>query len=529
MKHFLILFALFLSCLPNLLSAQQAGFLDPGFGAEGIFTQDYFFIYRQDASTIQPDGKILVSGAKVVNPLSPDPEAQRELDAAVVRLNQDGTLDSTFGLAGFVNTPTYVEAGIMALQSNGKILVHYGRGTENQITRYHSDGTVDSSFGVEGSAIIPARLFMALLIQPDTKIIFAGANNTSEFIVGRLNANGTPDLSFGMGGVSVIAPYNESFQRFMKVAIQPDGKIILATIESSPGFSSSEAHLMRFNSDGSRDISFGENGNLNIPTTRDVSLACLFVRDTGKIILSLGPRMIQYNSGGTLDSSFSGDGEVNFTSNIVDLTEKSDGSLLVVRGGGSAGPAHLSQLNSSGSPDTTFGNGGLIELTAGSPGFPWGVHMQRDDRIIVVMGTNSPTDRRTVITRHFVRTGPRADLRMPYALTGSVRNGYLDFTAHFQNIGPNPATQVTMRVTVPSGLTLGRWTGGGASCSLSSAMAEENVYTCSLWNMPVGVSRNVAFRGPVTTGSWPVSVAVQAAEFDPNTANNSRLNTFTAR
>lgn len=91
---------------------------------------------------IQPDGKIIVGG-----------NGFGGQDFVLARYNSDGTLDSTFGVAGIVTT----QAGNcqqIALQPNGKILAAGGIGGSDVVARYNADGSLDTAFGNGGIASV---------------------------------------------------------------------------------------------------------------------------------------------------------------------------------------------------------------------------------------------------------------------------------------------------------------------------------------------------------------------------------------
>lgn len=142
---------------------------------------------------VQPDGKILVGGAFVTY----DGTTQNSL----VRLNADGSRDLTFDIgAGFSG-----QVVAMALQPDGKILVGGGFDSyqgiaTNRLIRLNADGSRDSTFDI-GSGF--DSTVYALALQPDGKILVGGFftvyNGTSINRLIRLNANGSRDSTFNIG------------------------------------------------------------------------------------------------------------------------------------------------------------------------------------------------------------------------------------------------------------------------------------------------------------------------------------------
>lgn len=124
------------------------GALDNTFGGDGKVTVDFAPLngidrdYANDM-LLQPDGKILLSGYAAGN-------------FGLVRLNADGSLDSTFGTGGKVTADfgnTSDEANRMALTADGKILVTGYSSTRIAVLRYNTNGTVDTNFGTNGSVL----------------------------------------------------------------------------------------------------------------------------------------------------------------------------------------------------------------------------------------------------------------------------------------------------------------------------------------------------------------------------------------
>jgi uncharacterized delta-60 repeat protein len=113
---------------------------------------------------LQPDGKILVGGAfDTYNGGSV---------SRIARLNSDGSLDSTFTSGtGFDNA-----VNALARQPDGKILVGglfttYNGSIANRIVRLNSDGTLDTTF-TSGTGFNES--VNALALQPDGNIVVGG-------------------------------------------------------------------------------------------------------------------------------------------------------------------------------------------------------------------------------------------------------------------------------------------------------------------------------------------------------------------
>src|SRR5688572_23448868 len=130
------------------------------------------------ASAIQPDGKIVAAGAVVL--------AGADSAFRIARYDQDGSLDTTFGIQGNITTDFSGRADVatsLAIQSDGKIIAAGQAGLGQQgysfaLARYNRDGSLDTGFGIGGKVVTdlpgPTETALALAIQSDGRIIAAG-------------------------------------------------------------------------------------------------------------------------------------------------------------------------------------------------------------------------------------------------------------------------------------------------------------------------------------------------------------------
>ena len=207
-----------------------------------------------------------------------------------------GDLDLTFGNGGIVNTSgnhRLLFASAMAIQSDGKIVaVGEGAGSDWDfaVVRYNTNGSLDSSFGGTGIVITPIRNFpdgaLSVAIQTDGKIVAAGYSynrpGSSSFAVVRYNTNGSLDTSFN--GTGIVTTYiGNPWGLAYSVAIQTDGKIVAAG-QSGNGLDNDFA-LVRYNTDGSLDTSFGGTGIVITPVGNSQDRAnSVAIQADGKIV-----------------------------------------------------------------------------------------------------------------------------------------------------------------------------------------------------------------------------------------------------
>jgi uncharacterized delta-60 repeat protein len=342
---------------------------------------------------VQPDGKILVGGLNVIRNVA------GSTPYALVRLNADGSYDSTFTLSG-VQART---AKALALQPDGKIIFSYtipvlGINFSGDVSRLNSDGSVDSSF--DGMALP----FEALRVLPDGKILAGGpfgmryvsTQTGSEPHIGmfRLNADGSHDRTFqsgliadeGVAGASAVY----TFERL------PDGKILVGGSLYTSTASASPVGVARLNANGSIDNAFQLNtlsSAYEFPRVEDLQTG-----PNGEIIvgglfhhigLSAQNNIAKMNVDGSMDSTFA----ANTDGTVFDLAIDAAGKVLVggdfehVNGTPRTGLARLLSepavhrtpydFDGDGKADVSLfrpseGNWYLLQSTAGFLGFHFG-------------------------------------------------------------------------------------------------------------------------------------------------------------
>ncbi len=225
-------------------AAAGAGLSAPGFEIVP-FTINNNTFDGLTAIALQPDGKIVAVGS-AGNGIFPPPMGPRPVspntDAVALRLNADGSLDTSFGgstAAGKVILPVTQfdgspgandAANAVALQSGGQILALVNTAG---IVRLNPDGTLDTGFGFGGT--IYTAPSTSLLVQPDGKIVTAGnlnpvASNNYKGIpaVSRFTANGSIDTTFGDPSTPGISTLPLSQLGVVAAALEFDGNILLA-------------------------------------------------------------------------------------------------------------------------------------------------------------------------------------------------------------------------------------------------------------------------------------------------------------
>jgi uncharacterized delta-60 repeat protein len=387
-------------------SAAVPGDLDTTFDGDGtVVTVLGPSIANLTAAKLQPDGKIVVAG-------------QYEGDFALARYGAGGSLDTSFAGDGTVTTPVGSggdQAWALMLQPDGKIVAAglSSNGTDNDfaVVRYGSDGTPDAGFG-GGDGIVTTPVGTgadegyAVALQPDGKIVVAGlsSNGTNnDFAVVRYDDDGTPDTSFGGGDGIVTTPVGTGADDAYAVALQPDGKIVVAGLSSNG--TNNDFAVVRYDDEGTPDNSFGGGGDgivtTPLGTGTDEGYAVVLQPD-GKIVVagvsSNGSdndfALARYDDDGTPDADFGGgDGIVTTPLGgddvVLSVALQSNGMIVV--GGykdsvAFPGNAHfaLARYRADGTLDDGFGSAGtLVTQVGASISYGWSVALQEDGKIVL--------------------------------------------------------------------------------------------------------------------------------------------------
>ena len=229
------------------------GTLDQSFGSGG-------YAVNGDGTAnwviLQPDGKIIVIGFLTIY--------RNGSDFLIARFNADGSPDQTFGSGGRVTTSftgglSSADVALCgALQSDGKIVVSgYTSCISVTLVRYNSDGTVDNAFGLEGAVLTPnfGGIATRVSIQVDGKIVVGGG----QFVVGRYNPDGRVDRSFGVDG-KISGGFGSGSADVNAMTIDTSGRVLAGGIVSYSGTGDSVFALARYTVNGIPDPTFGSNG-----------------------------------------------------------------------------------------------------------------------------------------------------------------------------------------------------------------------------------------------------------------------------
>jgi uncharacterized delta-60 repeat protein len=263
-----------------------------------------------------------------------------------------GSLDSSFGRGGrvFASFSRFDTASSVAVQRGGGVLVGGRVGGRISIVRFDRRGRLDRAFGSgglvrESVGADPEEGPVRVALQPDGKIVFAGTtgdlnrdrqHGDGALAVYRLLPDGKPDPSFGSRGTVRLRPGDELLGA--ELAIDRSGRIVVVT--RFHGLSRDGLRVMRLTTRGRLDPAFGDHGEQEVRFGTQSFLGSATVDRGGRV----------YVAG----------------------AEFPNRTLSVLR------------LTSRGSLDSRFGSGGIARLPRhGVLALPTAVAVQLDGRVLL--------------------------------------------------------------------------------------------------------------------------------------------------
>jgi uncharacterized delta-60 repeat protein len=340
-----------------------------------------------------------------------------------------GDLDPSFGVGGRVTTDfggrsDHGEA--VVVQADGKLVAggwSFTLGTDADpfnegfaLARYNADGSPDTSFGAGGKVITDfgarEERATALAVQPDGKILLAGSLSLRlggyQSAVARYNPDGSLDAGFGAGG-KVVTEFGIGLQDLRALAIQPDGKVVVAGYTTAMGGVGGFL-IARYDAGGVLDPSFGVGGAVVLDLAAGGSGSGLandvVVQPDGKIVVAGGAVihpssfiLVRLGPDGSPDPSFGSGGVVRSLTGLVsglgvDSVElQPDGKLVAVGASAAAGPFALTvaRYAPDGSLDPSFGTGGVATADFEGEEQAVGLVRQDDGKLVAAAWVSEPS------------------------------------------------------------------------------------------------------------------------------------------
>lgn len=308
------------------------GSKDANFGENGTLLINFDGYNVSKDIQVQSDGKILITSFTSTSTQTGSPSTTERV--AVARLNNDGSLDQTFGEGGKVvlggNIP--YDWSFVRTQTDGKIIVSSTTTASDDWNvfnvRLNSNGTIDETYGNAGYSYVSvedAQHARSLNIDSANNSYIAGSTQLAssdqtriaypfdeglprDFFISKIKPSGELDASFGVAGTASV---NIGGQDTCQAAsLQADGKVVLAGMSIIEGVN--YLAVTRLNKTGGVDTSFGDGGKILLEGL-DVNAAWFEVTDVeitakGQIIAAFttgnSSFAVSFNFDGTISKGY---------------------------------------------------------------------------------------------------------------------------------------------------------------------------------------------------------------------------------
>ncbi len=357
------------------------------------------------AVALQQDGDVVVAG---------NVQAGVHQAFFITRYTPDGKLDARFGRGGRVVAQLgTVDVGLaLVIQPDGRIILGGQVDGAFALVRFLPDGSLDATFGaggvVERSFDHATALVKAIVVTPDGVILATGGMGGGDYPVAEYLADGSPDPAFGHDGLVRIHVGQGGDAN--AVAVQPDGRIVLAGESGHHGFPSFA--VARLGPDGSLDHSFAGNGVALTRIAYRAVASGVVVQADGKIVLageSDGDiALARYTQTGHLDPGFGRRGIVRTSlgpgsDGAMGIVLQPDGRLVV------AGRTEyvdvrwafaLARYDADGTLDATFGDGGIVTTKVFQDAEAESLTLQPDGRVVAAGFATHPAEVEVALARY---------------------------------------------------------------------------------------------------------------------------------
>ncbi|WP_171006306.1 T9SS type A sorting domain-containing protein [Chryseobacterium sp. 2VB] len=263
----------------KLIRLNENGTYDIGFGTNGVVANSVFNSFFDTLGLSGPfnfhnviltsNNKILLCTTVVDNQLS---------KLAVLRLNENGSIDTTFGNNGLVLQEANL--GRLVLQNDSKLLL-IGQKTDGQFvkSRYSADGILDTTYNNNSISYTPIQNYSTYFCTATGKdnntyiygVSSSAASPVSLITLMKLNQNGDLDNSFGTNGIVNESYYNSNNYYVDNNILYPtllldnSNHLFLVCMASPTGNAADlNQFIKKFNPDGSVDSGFGNNGIVDV-------------------------------------------------------------------------------------------------------------------------------------------------------------------------------------------------------------------------------------------------------------------------
>lgn len=404
----------FVLALLSALAAPAIDF-DNTFGSNGKFTTSFASSGQPSSSGseifLQPIGRFLIVGRH-----QQDTPSGRRTGIALAGLTIPGALDNGFGTGGKAlvwsdDVHRFLTNAVVGTDGAVTILFQFWQSTSNNrpaAIRLSQNGQIDQSFSPDLD-VVPNQT-APVLVAPasDGKIYVLVRTFQYQFFMIRLNPDGSRDTAYGMNGVRELNLNRFSQPTITGLREADNGRLLITGHTYGVNFADGPTFLLRLNSDGTFDRSFGVQGVVRITFPGgSVQAVVTEIQPDGKILIGgywtfLGSNafIARLTPRGRPDSAFGTNGitmtSFNNINGIQGIAVAPDGKIVVAGStGAKAIPSNqrlfVARFSSTGVRESHLVTNFLGDREAGASD----IFLQPDGRMVIAAYTQNLSDNNT--------------------------------------------------------------------------------------------------------------------------------------
>jgi len=386
--------------------------IDTSFGVNGVALVD------TTASEMEAHSGALTASGQIVLGGRIDRGASG-LNLAIVRLQPDGSVDTSFGTAGLVETQIINESSdvvtdVMHVGTDLLVAATSQDLGDFVVLRYDVNGDPVTTFGTDGQVQVDFNGLVdqafSLAMHQGNILLGGGASSATQSEsnnIGllRLLTNGDPDPGFADAGLLDLGLTGPVRTVVQDAAARANGGLVSA-FWSGSNFSSRDFGLIGIRADGEPDPDFGDNGIARLDFDNDEDTVEAVAIQPDERIIAVGAvkpsgstqgtdfGIARFMPDGSVDSSFGNNGKVMLDLNGSTDTARAihllaDGRILVAGEGqffnsGGDGDLVVIRLLADGTLDTSFGAAGIARGDSGATfEFTFAMTVLQDGTIVI--------------------------------------------------------------------------------------------------------------------------------------------------
>ena len=360
--------------------------LDTSYGVNGYTLFDSKTTDHLTYSKILNDGSILVSSSRY-NTIN----AQQEL--LLIKYNSSGNIDTSFGTNGEYIISHSDDNGVEIILDTNENIYLFANVFEAKMFKLTPNGSLDINFGSNG---VLTLFDNTTSFTPDYAAIVDGGiiigasyvlNSTEKTTLKKIDFNGNFLTSFGTNGI-----VDFDFNLYEIKAPESNGFFV------SGGYNDSSFTIIKFDSNGTKDITFATNGELTDNDRSTIEYFRMYKIDNNYYTnifyeTSTSSEVSKYDLNGNLDTSFGNNGRLSFVSSLITDIHLYNNNLYITGFNIPDFNGSVYSFDLNGSVNSVFSNNGVYNIPSNNyKDLPLNLHIENNNLVITGSQRYSNTD-----------------------------------------------------------------------------------------------------------------------------------------